>query len=153
MANTLTDQALSLEDLLLQTEDPECGAYVVFGGTVRLHNGGEGKEVVKLDYTSYPPLAEATIAEIQQETLEKFSVNSVEIRHRLGQLNVGEAAVLVLVRSVHRSEAFDAARYAIEAVKHRVAIWKEEYYSDGTSVFSEGCSLCGTDESRDDHKH
>lgn len=147
--NTLTDQALSLEDLLLQTQHPECGAYVVFGGTVRLHNGGEGKEVVKLDYTAYPPLAEKTIAEIQAETLDKFPVNSVEIRHRLGELNVGEVAVLVLVRSIHRSEAFDAARYAIEAVKHRVAIWKEEYYADGTSVFSEGCSLCGVD----DHSH
>lgn len=149
MTNTLSNEALSLEELLLQTQDPECGAYVVFGGTVRLHNGGEGKEVVKLDYTAYPPLAEKTISEIQQETLDKYPVNSVEIRHRLGEMNVGEVAVLVLVRSVHRSEAFDAARYAIEAVKHRVAIWKEEYYSDGTSVFSEGCSLCGTD----DHKH
>ena len=61
--------------------------------------------------------------------------------HRLGHLNVGDAAIVAVVRAGHRAEAFDAVRAVVDAVKHRVPIWKEEFFTDGTSAFVEGCSL------------
>ena len=135
----IVDRPLGLEALLTETEDAECGALVVFGGTVRRHN--HGREVVDIAYSAHGPLAEKTLAEIEAETLEKFEARHCRLVHRVGELAVGDVSVYAVVRAVHRGEAFEAARYAVEALKHRVAIWKHERYSDGSSAHLEGCSL------------
>jgi len=64
------------------------------------------------------------------------------IAHARGRLGIGDIAVVVAAGSKHRDEAFRACRMAIEAVKHTSPIWKQEHFSDGDSVWSEGCSLC-----------
>lgn len=135
----LSNDALDLDSLLDATADPECGALVVFGGTVRLHN--HGREVTRIEYSAYPPLAAKTLAEIEAETRQKFAVPHCRLIHRTGDLGIGELSVLAVVRSPHRAEAFDAARYAVEALKHRVAVWKHEHYADGSSAYLEGCTL------------
>jgi molybdopterin synthase catalytic subunit len=135
----ISNGSISLDALLTETEDAECGALVVFGGTVRRHN--HGREVVDIAYSAHGPLAEKTLAEIEAETLEKFDARHCRLVHRVGELAVGDVSVYAVVRAVHRGEAFEAARYAVEALKHRVAIWKHERYSDGSSAHLEGCSL------------
>lgn len=135
----LQESPLDLDALLEETSDPECGAMVVFGGTVRLHN--DGREVTRLDYSVYAPLAEKALADIERETEQRFGVTSCRIRHRIGELDIGELSVLVVVRAPHRGEAFEAARHAIDTLKHTVPIWKREEYSDGTHVFVQGCAL------------
>lgn len=129
----LVDNPLDIESLLAQTEDPDCGALVVFGGTVRLDDG-----VQAIDYTAYAPLAEKALAEIEQETLQRFDVRHCRLVHRSGLLQLGELSVLVVVRAGHRGPAFEAARWAIDTLKLRVPVWKEEHYRDGRASFVEG---------------
>lgn len=136
MSSRLTTDVLDIESLLTQTADPECGALVVFGGTVRLDDG-----VQTIDYTAYAPLAEKALAEIEQETLKRFEIRHCRLVHRLGMLKLGELSVLVVVRAGHRGPAFEAARWAIDTLKARVPVWKEEHASDGRSTFVKGQTL------------
>jgi molybdopterin synthase catalytic subunit len=56
-------------------------------------------------------------------------------------LSLGEMAVWVGVSSAHRGEAFDACRFIIDEVKHRVPIWKKEHYKNGDSGWV-NCERC-----------
>jgi len=135
----LTDEPLLLDPVLQETFAPEAGALAVFAGTVRNHN--DSHAVTRLAYSAHRPIAEKMLAEIERETLERFDVTRCRVLHRLGELAIGDTSVLIVVRSVHRAEAFAASRHAIEAVKHRVPIWKLEEYADGTKSYVKGCSL------------
>jgi molybdopterin synthase catalytic subunit len=135
----LTAEPLDLADLMAETEDDECGALVVFGGTVRLDNNN--REVESIDYSAYGPLAAKTLAEIEAETVARFAARACRIQHRSGRLSLGETSVYVVVRAKHRGQAFDAARHAIETLKQRAAIWKNEHYADGTSEYMQGCAV------------
>lgn len=135
----LQAEPLDLAALLTASTDPACGALVVFGGTVRNQNGG--KPVQGIGYSAQAALAEKTLADIEAETCERFAVSHCRIVHRLGELALGEMSVLVVVRAAHRDAAFAAARYAINTLKQRVPIWKEEHYADGKSRFLEGTPL------------
>lgn len=130
---------LSLDLLLADTERADCGALAVFAGTVRNHH--EGRAVTGLEYTSHLPLAEKIIAEVETETRERFNVPVCRVQHRVGRLGIGETAIIAVVRSAHRAEAFAALRHAVDATKHRAPIWKEEFYPDGSSSFVEGCCI------------
>lgn len=135
----LTDEAITLEPLLAASFAPEAGALVVFAGTVRNHN--DDRAVTRLEYSAHRPLAEKVLAEIERETRARFDVTACRIVHRLGPLAIGDVSVAIVVRAVHRAEAYAASRHAIEAVKHRVPIWKLEEYADGTRSYVKGCSL------------
>lgn len=137
--------ALSLDELTARTERPDCGALASFTGIVRDHH--EGKSVLRLVYTAHEAIADKLIREIEQETIVRFGVAECLVVHRVGDLAIGDAAIVAVVRSGHRGEAFDAVRYVVDNVKTRVPIWKEEFYADGTSAFVEGCSLVS------DHEH
>ena len=130
---------LALEALITATDRPDCGALAVFVGVVRDHNDGRG--VTHLIYTAHEPLADKMIREIEDKTRAAYGVEVCRVVHRVGQLAVGEAAIIALARAPHRAEAFDAVRAVVEDVKHRVPIWKEEFFTDGTSAFVPGCSL------------
>ena len=135
----LTPEALELDALIADSVDPRAGALVVFGGTVRNHH--VGKPVTRLHYSAYAPLGEKLIEAIEAETVARFRVHHCRVVHRTGGLAVGEAAIYAVVRAAHRREAFAAAQYAVDAVKHRVPIWKEEFYADGSSAFVQGCCI------------
>ncbi|MGQ0700520.1 MAG: molybdenum cofactor biosynthesis protein MoaE [Panacagrimonas sp.] len=130
---------LSLDLLLADTERPDCGALAVFCGTVRNHH--QGRAVTGLEYTSHIPLAERIIAEIEAETLTKFGVPVCRVQHRVGRLDIGDTAIIAVVRSAHRAEAFAALRHVVDSTKFRAPIWKEEFYPDGTSSFVDGCCI------------
>lgn len=135
----LTESELDIDALLDATASEQAGALVVFAGTVRIQH--EGKRVTRLEYTAYPPLAEKALADIEDRARAEFDILDCRLRHRLGDLAVGDVSVYVVVRSVHRAEAFEAARWAIDTIKHEVAIWKREEYDDGSHVFVKGCAL------------
>jgi molybdopterin synthase catalytic subunit len=105
------------------------GGIASFVGLVRDHQGG--RTVTALSYSAYEPMAELMCAEIVAEAERKWPVR-VAVRHRLGDLAIGEAAVVVAAGGGHRDEAFAACRYVIEELKRRVPIWKRETYADGT---------------------
>lgn len=135
----LTEAPLDLDALMAETEDERCGALVVFGGTVRITN--QGREVECMDYSAYGALAARTLADIERETLAAFDIQACRLQHRTGRLALGEVSVYVVVRAVHRAPAFEAARHALEELKARVAVWKNEYYTDGSSAYLEGTEV------------
>jgi len=105
------------------------GAVVSFWGRVRDIN--EGRAVTGLEYTAYPELALKEGNRIVDEALGRFGLVAARAAHRIGTLNVGDAAVVVEVASGHRGEGFDACRWIIDEIKGRVPIWKCEHYEEG----------------------
>jgi molybdopterin synthase catalytic subunit len=123
---------LSLEEVYAKADDCKNGAVVVMSGMVR--NQTDGKPVIALEYQAYEPMAMRVFYHIAAEIRQKWSiVNRVVIYHRVGRLQVGEISVLVAVGCPHRSEAFEACRYAIDTLKHNAPIWKKEHWADGSS--------------------
>lgn len=135
----IQDHDIDLNTLLAMQHFPECGGLALFAGTVRNHH--DGKDVQSLKYTAYKPLAEKMIRQIEQEIEQKHGVSYVRVVHRIGHLNIGEVAIYAVARSDHRREAFAACEEAVERVKHEVPVWKEEFYTDGSSIFVEGCCI------------
>ncbi len=139
---------LSLDALLMESRD-DCGALAFFAGTVR--NQHQGKSVLRLAYTAHEALADKMIRAIEAETAARFGVPLCRAVHRVGELGIGEAAIIATVRAPHRAEAFGALRALVDAVKHRVPIWKEEFYADGSRAFVEGCCIATDAEKAHDH--
>lgn len=118
--------------------DTAAGACVTFEGWVR--NRNDGQAVQSLEYEAYVPLAEKEGARILEEAREKFALLGAAASHRVGHLQLGEAAVWVGVTAEHREAAFEACRYIIDEAKARLPIWKREHYSNGTSVWINGAT-------------
>jgi molybdopterin synthase catalytic subunit len=124
----LSTTSLDSQELIERVQSPDRGGVASFLGTVRNHHGG--REVLRLEYHAYEPMAEAECARIVAETESRWPV-TVALRHRLGALEVGETAVAVVAAAAHRDAAFAACRYVIEELKRRVPIWKREVFTDG----------------------
>ena len=117
-------------------ENSGIGARTVFEGTVRDTN--DGHDVKILEYECYEPLAIKEGNIILSEAIEKFGLIDAFCIHRIGTLEVGETAVIVVATSGHRDEAFKGCRYIIDEVKCRVPIWKKEHYQDGETEWLKG---------------
>lgn len=128
----ITFAPLSLEEVYALADDPANGAVVVMSGMVR--NQTEGKPVIALEYQAYEPMAVQIFKQIAAEIRQTWTdVTRVVIHHRTGKLGIGEISVLVAVGCPHRSEAFAACKYAIDALKHNAPIWKKEHWADGST--------------------
>ncbi len=134
-----TQTAIDATQARLELLDSGAGGYVSFEGWVRDHN--EGQEVVRLEYEAFQELAVKEGEQIIAEALKRFPVRHALCIHRVGSLALSEKAVWVGVSSVHRGEAFDACRFIIDEVKHRVPIWKKEHYRNGDSGWV-NCERC-----------
>jgi molybdopterin synthase catalytic subunit len=126
----LSERPLQVESLLTSISASDRGGIVSFVGLVRDHHAG--RQVKRLEYSAYAPMAEAECAAIIAEAETRWPVR-VALAHRIGTLEVGEAAVAIAVAAPHRGEAFEGCRYVIEQLKRRVPIWKREWYADGSS--------------------
>jgi molybdopterin synthase catalytic subunit len=105
------------------------GGIVTFTGTVR--NQNLGKNVVRLEFSAYAPLALKEMEAIAAEALARWPLQDVQVLHRVGVLAVGDIAVQIAVAGAHRSEPFAACRWVIDELKARVPIWKKEVTDDG----------------------
>ena len=123
---------------------PRSGALVVFAGTVRDH--AEGRPgVVSLEYEAYAGAARRLMGEVAGELRQRWPESGrVVLWHRTGTLVPTEVSVVVAVSAPHRAEAFEAARFAIDALKSRVPIWKRETWEGGSDWALEACSLEST---------
>ncbi len=126
----ITRAPIRLEEFLSAAPASSCGASASFVGFVRDHD--HGRRVVRLHYECYPSMAEKTLEEILAETKRRWPVDEVRVLHRIGTLEVGEAAVAIAVSSAHRAEAFQACRFVIEEIKRKVPIWKKEIFENGS---------------------
>ena len=125
----LTQSPIDVEKILREIGTPGTGGIDIFIGTVRNHS--DGRQVQKLEYSAYVPMAEKLMRDIEDEIMLKWAVEGVVMVHRTGLLGIGDIAVVTAVASPHRQEAFEACRYAIDRVKSVVPIWKKEYFEDG----------------------
>jgi molybdopterin synthase catalytic subunit len=125
----LSGTTLDLARLVARVTAAERGAVTSFLGLVRDHHGG--RRVARLEYSAYGPMVEAECARIVGEAEARWPVR-IALQHRIGALEIGDAAVAVAAAGAHREEAFAACRFVIEEVKRRVPIWKKEFYADGT---------------------
>lgn len=132
----ISHSAIDLAPLVDAVRAASAGAIVTFVGHVR-ETSDDDRAVDGLVYEGHPELALAELRAIAGEAFAKFGGARVAIAHRLGSLDVGEAAVAIAVAAPHRAEAFDACRYAIDELKKRVAIWKRERYVGGQSAWRE----------------
>ncbi|OUV18365.1 MAG: hypothetical protein CBC46_01380 [Verrucomicrobiaceae bacterium TMED86] len=137
---SIQETAIDLTALRKEMEDPTCGAIVSFEGLVRNHH--EGRDVTALTYTHHPLMAEKEGQRILEKTLEKFPITHALAVHRIGDLEIGDIAVVTLTASSHREAAFEANRYLIDLIKHQVPIWKFETYADGEQEWTAPCQGC-----------
>jgi molybdopterin synthase catalytic subunit len=127
----LTHDSLPLEAAAAWVTTPGAGAVVSFTGVVRDH--AEGRSGVRaMTYEAYEDPARARLGELAQALRDRWpDVERVALLHRLGDLELSEASVLVVVSAPHRGTAFEAARFAIDELKQTVPIWKKEHWADG----------------------
>jgi len=138
----IQDSPLDLTALRREMDDPSCGAVVCFEGLVRNHH--EGRDVTALRYTHHPVMAEKEGQRILEETLKKFPITHALAVHRIGDLTIGDIAVVTLTASAHREAAFEANRYLIDEIKAKVPIWKFESYASGEQEWTAPCPNCGS---------
>jgi adenylyltransferase/sulfurtransferase len=136
---SLSDKDLDAEALKLSVRDDRSGACVTFEGWVRNHN--EGRQVNRLEYEAYEAVALSEGNRILEDAYSQFGLHHAVCVHRVGSLDIGGMAVWVGVSSSHRGEGFAACRFIIDAIKHRLPIWKKEHYVDGDSGWV-NCERC-----------
>ena len=125
----LTREPLDREALVAAVSHPSIGGIVVFEGVVR--DNARGKQVRYLEYEVYEEMARQQIREIIAQAKQRWGIEHVAVAHRFGRLEIGEASVIIVVASPHRSEAFEACRYIIDTLKTTVPIWKKEVATTG----------------------
>jgi len=111
------------------------GAELVFQGRVR--DREDGILIRALEYEEYAGMAISELNNLARETVKKFPISDLFCRHRIGEVLVGEASLLVVIWSKHRREGFEALDYFISELKQKVPIWKWAIFPDGSRRPSE----------------
>ncbi len=125
----LIEGELSLGECYEYVQDDSCGGLALFVGTVR--NNTKGKEVLKLQFSAYEPMAVKEMNLIALKAIDMFGIHKIAIHHAVGNLGIGEVPVIIAVSSAHREAAFKACQFAIDTLKETVPIWKKEFFEDG----------------------
>ena len=129
----LSESSLPLEQVLSWVGRPDCGGIVLFSGAARDHSEGR-PGVTVLEYEAYEQQVAPRLEALVDEARARWpDIGRVALLHRVGQLEVGESAVVAAVSAPHREEAFAAARFCIDALKATVPIWKREIWEGGES--------------------
>jgi len=125
----IRETGLSVDEVRTAVADPAAGGEVLFVGTVRDNDADRG--VTALSYTAHPS-AEAEMRRVAEDIVAKYDVIAVAAVHRVGDLAIGDLAVVVGVACAHRAEAFHACHALIDELKASVPIWKHQRFTDGT---------------------
>jgi len=125
----IRDAPLSVDEVLAAVADPAAGGTVVFAGAVRDVDGG--RDVTRLDYTAHPRAMDE-LRSVAESVAARFPVVAAAVVHRVGELAIGDLAVVLAVACPHRGEAFEAARALIDELKETVPIWKHQVFDDGS---------------------
>ena len=118
---------------------PGAGAIVVFEGCARDHH--EGRAVENLAYEAFVPMAVSELEKLRTEAMEHFGLTGCLVHHRIGEVPLTEAAVVVVTASAHRQEAFQASMWIMDRIKERVPVWKRERFAEGGESWVEGQNL------------
>lgn len=129
LAAVVSEEPLSLDTAVAAVESDKCGAVVSFSGVIRNHDGG--RQVARLSYSSHPT-AGGVIATLADDIAAAHPGVRLWVGHRIGDLQIGDPALVCAAAAAHRKEAFDACSILVERVKAEVPIWKEQFFTDGT---------------------
>ncbi|MER5555873.1 molybdenum cofactor biosynthesis protein MoaE [Streptomyces sp. NPDC002793] len=132
----IRETPLSVDEIFRAVGDDAAGGMALFVGTVRNHDGGQ--DVGALGYSCHPTAGDE-LRRVAEKVVAEFPVRALAAVHRVGELGVGDLAVVVAVSCAHRAEAFDACRKLIDDLKHEVPIWKHQRFSDGTEEWVGAC--------------
>ncbi|MCV7399837.1 molybdenum cofactor biosynthesis protein MoaE [Mycobacterium fragae] len=126
----LTDQPILLAEHEELVGHHAAGAIVGFVGMIRDHDGG--RQVLRLEYSAHPT-AQQVMADVLAEVAEQcHGVRAIAASHRIGVLEIGEAALVAAVAADHRGAAFDACEHLVNTIKERLPVWKHQFFADGT---------------------
>src|SRR6201994_138556 len=110
-------------------EHQAAGAVVGFAGVARDHDGG--RTVTRLEYSAHPS-AEQTLADVAAEiAADSHGVRAIAVSHRIGPLQIGDAALVAAVAADHRAAAFETCARLVDTVKARLRVWKHQFFADG----------------------
>jgi MoaE-MoaD fusion protein len=135
-AFVLTDEPVSLADVVREVASEEAGAIATFSGTARRHS--RGRVVSHLDYEGYEGMAEEMMAKLADGLKERYDVQEIAIHHRVGRVELGEPSVVIAVSAAHRADALAACKDAIDILKVEVPLWKKEVYEGGEEWIGRG---------------
>ena len=124
----LRDTELSVDEVHDAVMHPAAGGVAVFTGVVRDHD--QGRNVTGLSYSAHPTAA-AELRRVAEQVAG--SHQALAVVHRIGDLDIGDLAVIVAVSCEHRAEAFAACRQLIDDLKASVPIWKHQRFAGGAS--------------------
>jgi molybdopterin synthase catalytic subunit len=127
--SALTTSPLSVTEHEAAVAHPAAGAVVSFCGVVRDHDGGRG--VHRLLYEAHPD-AEAVLAEVAAEIAKDPAVQGLAVSHRVGELAIGDVALVAAVATAHRAQAFALCARLVDTVKDRLPVWKHQHFADGS---------------------
>ncbi len=125
----VSDAPLDAAEIERLVSDDRAGAVVSFSGNVRDHD--HGRTVATLTYEAHPSAA-AVLREVAQEIDTRFDLVALAVAHRVGPLAIGDAALVAVVASAHRDEAFRACAALVDLTKERLPVWKHQVFVDGT---------------------
>jgi molybdopterin synthase catalytic subunit len=125
----VVDSPLDLGALQALVADERAGAVVSFSGNVRDHD--HGREVVSLTYEGHPS-ADAVLKDVAAEIDASFDVIALAVAHRVGALAIGDPALVAVVATAHRDEAFRACAALVDRTKEKLPVWKHQVFADGT---------------------
>ncbi len=145
----ITKEGIDVSGLLARSHHPKAGAIVLFSGEVRDNNAG--KDVSWLEYEAQVFIASKMIKEILDRATKDWGLQIAVAQHRIGKVEVGESAVVVITASSHRKEAYSANRFIIDKIKHEVPIWKCEVFKDGSKEWGNNCNCHSITGSIDKH--
>jgi molybdopterin synthase catalytic subunit len=124
------ESKLSVDEVQAAIADPAAGGIALFAGAVRDHD--QDQPVARLSYSAHPS-AETELRRVAEQVAEKFRVTAIAAVHRIGELEIGDLAVVVGASCAHRADAFDACRALIDELKASVPIWKHQTFASGSS--------------------
>lgn len=133
IATGITDEPLDTGALIDSARRDTCGAVASFIGVVRNHDGGES--VNAIEYSSHPS-SQQILRDIAVEFKDRPGVHRIVAWHRVGRLEIGEDAMVVVVAAEHRAQAFRAVEAIVEDVKAKLPIWKKQELTDGSHNWS-----------------
>ncbi|MBZ0136686.1 MAG: molybdenum cofactor biosynthesis protein MoaE [Planctomycetes bacterium] len=126
----LTTDPIDSDALLREIARDQDGARLLFVGVVRNHH--QGREVLRIDYEAYEPMALKELQKITREIAARHGLERVLVVHRFGRHEIGDASIAVVIGSPHRAPGFTAVQEIMDRVKSDVPIWKKEFFADGT---------------------
>lgn len=125
----ITHSELDIKAISEQVYNDQSGAVSVFVGNVR--NATHGRKVMRLEFECYEKMALLEMQKIVEAAKEKWPITASTIVHRIGNLAIGDTAVIIAVATPHRADSFAACQYMIDTLKQTVPIWKKEIFEDG----------------------